>query len=59
MARTAALLGSLAIIGLLAVLTISVVVDDGVDILVILSLIVIALLGFGVLGALVSAPPDE
>jgi hypothetical protein len=59
MARTAALLGSLAIIGLLAVLTVSVVVDDGVDILVILSLIVIALLGFGVLGALVSAPPDE
>jgi hypothetical protein len=59
MARTAALLGSLAIIGLLAVLTISVVVDDGVDVLVILSLIVIALLGFGVLGALVSAPPDE
>jgi hypothetical protein len=59
MARTAALLGSLAIIGLLAVLTISVMVDDGVDILVILSLIVIALLGFGVLGALVSAPPDE
>jgi hypothetical protein len=59
MARTAALLGSLAIIGLLAVLTISVMVDDGVDILVILSLIVVALLGFGVLGALVSAPPDE
>jgi hypothetical protein len=59
MARTAALLGSLAIIGLLAVLTVSVVVDDGVDVLVILSLIVIALLGFGVLGALVSAPPDE
>jgi hypothetical protein len=59
MARTAALLGSLAIIGLLAVLTISVVVDDGVDVLVILSLVVIALLGFGVLGALVSAPPDE
>jgi hypothetical protein len=59
MARTAALLGSLAIIGLLAVLTISVVVDDGVDVLVILSLIVIALLGFGVLGALAAAPPDE
>jgi hypothetical protein len=59
MARTAALVGSLATIGLLAVLTISVVVDDGVDVLVILSLIVIAILGFGVLGALVSAPPDE
>jgi hypothetical protein len=59
MGRAAALLGSVALIGLLAVLTISVAVDDGVDVLVILSLIVIALLGFGVIGALVSAPPDE
>jgi hypothetical protein len=59
MARTAALLGSLALIALLAALTISVAVDEGVDILVILSLIVIALLGFGVLGALSSPPPDE
>jgi hypothetical protein len=59
MARTAALVGTLALICLLAVLTISVAVDDGVDILVIVSLIVIALLGFGVVGALTSMPPDE
>jgi hypothetical protein len=59
MARTVALVGSLALICLLGALTISVAVDDGVDILVIVSLIVLALLGFGVLGALVSAPPDE
>jgi hypothetical protein len=59
MARTAALVGSLAFICLLAALTISVAVDEGVDILVILSLIIIALLGFGVLGALSSPPPDE
>jgi hypothetical protein len=59
MARTAALVGSLALICLLAALTISVAVDDGVDILVIVSLIILALLGFGVLGALASAPPDE
>jgi hypothetical protein len=59
MARTVALVGSLALICLLGALTISVAVDDGVDILVIVSLIVLALLGFGVLGALVSSPPDE
>jgi hypothetical protein len=59
MARTVALIGSLALICLLAALTISVAVDEGVDILVVLSLIVIALLGFGVLGALASPPSDE
>jgi hypothetical protein len=59
MARTVALVGSLAFICLLAALTISVAVDEGVDILVVISLIVIALLGFGVLGALSSPPPDE
>jgi hypothetical protein len=36
-----------------------VAVDEGVDILVIISLIVIALLGFGVLGALASPPPPD
>jgi hypothetical protein len=59
MARSVALACSLAFICLLASLTVSVAVDDGVDILVIVSLIVLALLGFGVLGALSSAPPDE
>jgi hypothetical protein len=59
MARTVALIGSLALICLLAALTISVAVDEGVDILVVVSLIVIALLGFGVLGALASPPSDE
>jgi hypothetical protein len=59
MGRTIALVGSLALICLLAALTISVAVDEGVDILVVVSLIVLALLGFGVLGALGSPPPDE
>jgi hypothetical protein len=59
MARTLALLASLALICLLAFLTLTVAVDDGIDILVIVSVIVLALLGFGVLGALTSAPPDE
>ena len=58
MARTLVLVASLGIIGLLAFLTASVAIREGVDILVVLSLIVLALLGFGVLGALTSTPPD-
>ena len=58
MARTLVLIASLSIIGLLGFLTISVALRDGIDILVIVSLIVLALLGFGVLGALASTPPD-
>ena len=59
MARTLVLVASLGIIGLLAFLTASVVIREGFDILVLVSLIVLALLGFGILGALTSAPPDE
>ncbi len=58
MGRTLALVGSLAIICLLAYLTISVAVERGIDVLVVLSVIILALLGFGVLGALTSPPPD-
>jgi hypothetical protein len=58
MGRTLALVGSLAIICLLAYLTVSVAVREGIDILVVASAIVLALLGFGVLGALTSPPPD-
>jgi hypothetical protein len=58
MGRTLALVGSLAIICLLAFLTISVAVERGIDVLVVLSVIILALLGFGVLGALPSPPPD-
>jgi hypothetical protein len=57
-ARNAVLVAALALIGLVAFLTLSVAVEHGVDALVILSLIVLALLGFGVLGAL-TTPPDE
>jgi hypothetical protein len=59
MARTFVLLASVAIICLLAFLTFSVALEEGVDVLVVLSLVVLALLGFGVLGALGSSPPDE
>ena len=58
MARTFVLTASLGIICLLAFLTVTVALREGVDILVILSLVVLALLGFGVLGALASSPPD-
>jgi hypothetical protein len=57
-ARNAVLAAALALIGLLAFLTLRVAIDEGIDVLVILSLIVLALLGFGVLGAL-TTPPDE
>ena len=57
MARAFVLIASLAIICLLAYLTISVAIEEGVDVLVVLSALVLALLGFGVLGALTS-PPD-
>ena len=58
MGRTLALLGSLVFICGLAFLTISVAIDDGVTPLVVVSGVILALLGFGVLGALTSPPPD-
>ena len=58
MARKLVLVASLGIIGLLAFLTASVAIREGFDILVLVSLIVLALLGVGVLGALTSTPPD-
>lgn len=59
MARTFVLAASLAIICLLAFLTISVAVRDGIDVLVVVSVIILAVLGFGVLGALTSPPSDD
>lgn len=58
MTRNLVLAGALLLIGLLAFLTLRVAIEDGVDILVIVSFFVLALLGFGVLGAL-TTPPDE
>ena len=57
-ARNLAFVGSLLLIGLLGFLTLSVAVRHGVDILVLVSLFVLALLAFGVLGALGSPPND-
>jgi hypothetical protein len=58
MARTLVLLASLGIISLLAFLTVTVAVEEGIDILVVVSAIVLLLLGFGVLGALTTPPSD-
>ena len=57
-ARTGALLAALALIGLLTFLTFSVLVREGIDVLVLVSLVILALFGFGVLGAL-SNPPND
>ncbi len=58
MARNLVLVGALALIGLLTYLTISVAVREGIDLLVVISIVVLALLGVGVIGAL-TAPTDE
>jgi hypothetical protein len=60
MERTWVLAGSLAIILLLAGLTVAAAIEGGINVLgVVLTLLVLGLLGFGVLGALLSGPPDE
>ncbi len=59
MTRTIVLLASLALIGLLAFLTLSVMFREGVTLLVVLSLGLLAVLGFGIIGALSSRPPDD
>jgi hypothetical protein len=59
MVRNGVLLASLALIGLLLFLTLSVMFRDGVTFLVVVSLGLLAVLGFGVIGALASTPPDD
>lgn len=58
LARRIVLGMSLALIGLLAFLTLDVMANQGVDVLVVVSLIVLAMLGFGVIGAM-ATPPDD
>jgi len=56
--RNVALGGTLALVVLLAVLTIDVMVRTGFDVLVLISLVIVGMVGFGVLGALFN-PPDK
>ncbi|MBA2256215.1 MAG: hypothetical protein H0W05_03285 [Thermoleophilaceae bacterium] len=58
MARTLILAGAVALVGLLAFLTLSVALEDGVTVIVVLSVVIILVLGIGVLGALTSADDE-
>jgi hypothetical protein len=58
MARNVALWGALFVIALLTFLTVRVAVNDGIDVLVVVSTAVLVFMGIGVLGAL-NAPGDE
>jgi hypothetical protein len=57
--QSAILAAALAFVILLGGMTISVTIEHGFDVLTVLSLLVLALIGFGVLGALLNQPPDE
>jgi hypothetical protein len=57
--RSLVLGATLALVGLLAFLTLSVLVKEGFDVLVGLSLLILALMFFGVLGALTGPSSDE
>jgi hypothetical protein len=56
--REAILVMALVFIAALGYLTLSVAVQDGPDVLTVLSLLVLALFGFGIVGAL-RHPPDD
>lgn len=56
--RTVALVGTLAMVALLGLLTIDVMVRTGFDVLVAISLVIVGMIGFGVLGALFN-PPEK
>jgi hypothetical protein len=54
----AVLVLALVLIAFLAYLTVRVIINDGFDVLVLISLIVLGVLGFGVLGALGSSADE-
>jgi hypothetical protein len=56
--RQLALAAVLALIAVLAFLTVAAMVQDGPDVLTVVSALILALFGFGVVGAL-TQPPDE
>jgi hypothetical protein len=57
--RTAVLAAALLFIVVLAALTVVAVASYGVNVLTIVTLLVLALLGFGIGGALLGPPPEE
>jgi hypothetical protein len=56
--RVVALVGTLAMVLLLGGLTVDVMVRTGFDVLVLISLAIVGMVGFGVLGALFN-PPEK
>jgi hypothetical protein len=56
--RRLALTAALTLIAVLTFLTVVLMVQDGVNVRTVVSLLVLALIGFGVLGAL-NQPPDD
>ncbi len=59
MARTAILGAVLVFIGILAALTVAAVLAGGFNVLSLVSLLVLALFAFGIVGALLTPPPDD
>jgi hypothetical protein len=57
--RTGALLGALFFVLLMSALTIDVAVQSGVDVLVVVSALLLAMVAYGVIGALFSPPPED
>jgi hypothetical protein len=56
--RRLALAAALTLIGALTFLTVVLAIQDGVNARTVVSLLILALIGFGVVGAL-TQPPDE
>jgi formate hydrogenlyase subunit 3/multisubunit Na+/H+ antiporter MnhD subunit len=56
--RTFALVAVATVIGVIGLLTIALLVNEGISARVVLSLVILAIFGFGVVGAL-TPPPDE
>ena len=59
MGRSLALLAALAFIGLLAFLTIDVVLRSGFSVLTAVSILVLAMFSLGIVGALTNPPDDQ
>ena len=57
--RAAILGAALLFIAILTTLTVVAAIAGGVNVLTLVSLLVLALLGFGIVGALLHAPPDD
>jgi hypothetical protein len=56
--RSAIAIGAIGFIGVLGFLTVYVMLVEGPDLLTVLSVVVLALMGFGIVGAL-TEPPDK